>query len=698
MGLGGSMMQVPVTKVHSEVRGNLPEAKPVAHEYQDFANAQSSALNQALQGAGRSITELGLQLAEDNNNAIVQNKLLTLQNIQNGLTSDKQTGFKNLLGINALDRPDGLSLTDEYVGQLDHHAQEITNGLKNNRQREMFQVAYGQMRNSFANVLLEHTRVQNHKFKLDTAEAAIETGKRSFVLADSLTDKKTYGDQIRAMAQRKGQLLGWGEEQIQNEIRKPLGDAVRLSVAGLMDRGDFDHAEALLNAFKDDVDVDNYSKMGRAISDARAEQRGVMLADQLDSNGMYVEDVTGDAAVKKSVARIIKVEGTGKNPLSSAVGVGQFIDSTWLLMIKRYRPDLAAGRSNAQILQLRKDSNVATQMVECAVRQYAKSLHSAGLQVTMGNLYMAHFLGESKAIRVLKTDPSAHVSSVLSAGEIKANPFVKNMSVGDLIGWTRKQMGGRRATRARTESEALQVIHNIKDPRERKAAMERFSSNAQIKKREQEEQDAARDNVAIESLMQSGGDISAIAPSLKMQYSAKDWLKIQSLGEAIRSRNEKALFEKGKYAYYDLRLNPEKLADLTENQVQALAVQFGPERALTLAQDRKRYLDSNNKSSSPPAIASSVFTSVAKAYGLPISFSKASSKQSQQLHVLHDNIVTLQQEYFAVHGRYPSQSELFETAMKLQSQKVVTEEGYLWDTKTPVLLLNSEQISNLKGK
>lgn len=692
------MMQVPVTKVHSEVRGNLPEAKPVAHEFQDFANAQSSALNQSLQGAGRSITELGLQLAEDNNNAIVQNKLLTLQNIQNGLTSDKQTGFKNLLGINALDRPDGLSLTDEYVGQLDHHAQEITNGLKNNRQREMFQVAYGQMRNSFANALLEHTRVQNHKFKLDTAEAAIETGKRSFVLADSIADKKTYGDQIRAMAQRKGQLLGWGEEQIQNEIRKPLGEAVRLSVAGMMDRGDFDQAEAMLNVFKDDVDVDSYSKMNRAISDARAEQRGVMLADQLDSNGMYVEDVTGDAAVKKSVARIIKVEGTGKNPLSSAVGVGQFIDSTWLLMIKRYRPDLAAGRSNAQILQLRKDSNVATQMVECAVRQYAKSLHSAGLQVTMGNLYMAHFLGESKAIRVLKTDPSAHVSSVLSAGEIKANPFVKNMSVGDLIGWTRKQMGGRRATRARTESEALQVIHNIKDPRERKAAMERFSSNAQIKKREQEEQDAARDNVAVEALMQSGGDISSIAPSLKMQYSAKDWLKIQSLGEAIRSRNEKALFEKGKYAYYDLRLNPEKLANLTENQVQALAVQFGPERALTLAQDRKRYLDSNNKSSSPPAIASSVFTSVAKAYGLPISFSKASPKQAQQLHVLHDNIVTLQQEYFAVHGRYPSQSELFETAMKLQSQKVVTEEGYLWDTKTPVLLLNSEQISNLKGK
>jgi hypothetical protein len=694
-------MQVPVTKVHSEIIGNLPDVKPAVHEYQDFANAQASALSQSVHGIGRSLTELGMQLAEDNNNAIVQNKLLTLQNIQNSLTNDEQLGFKNLLGINALDRPEGMSLTDEYVGQLDHHAQEITTGLKNNRQRELFQVAYGRIRNSFANALLEHTQIQNHKFKLDTAEAAIETGKRSFVLADSLEDKVFYGDQIRSMAQRKGQLLGWGAEQTMNEMRKPLGEAVHLSIAAMMDRGNFDQAETLLNRFKDDVDVDNYSKLSRAISDARAEQSGMILADQLDKNGMYVEEATGEEAIKKSVPRIIKVEGTGKNPFSSAVGVGQFIDSTWLLMIKHYRPDLAAGKSKEQILQLRKNSQIATQMVEYAVRKYAKSLQSSGLPVTMGNIYLSHFLGEAKAIQVLKTNPNAHVSSVLSSGVINANSFVKNMSIADLVEWAHKKMGGRRVPRVRSESEVIQIIQNIKDPQKRKSAMERHASNAKIKRREQEEQEAVRDNAAIKTLMQTDGDISAIKPSLKMQYSAKEWLKIQNLAESIRSRNEKELFQKGKYAYYDLRLNPEKLARLSENQVNALAVQFGPERALTLAQDRKRYLESNNKSNSPPSIVSSVFTSIAKAYGLPISFTKANPKQAQQLHVLHDNIVMLQQEYYGIHGRYPSQSELFDTAMKLQSQKVVTEQGYIWDTKTPVLLLNKEQMKNsqiLKGK
>lgn len=692
------MMQVPVTKVHSEVRGNLPEAKPAAHEYQDFGNAQSGAFAQATQGAGRAITELGLQLAEDNNNAIVQSKLLALQNIQNGLTSDDKLGFKNLLGINALDRPDGMSLTDEYVGQLDHHAQELTNSLKNNRQRELFQAAYGRMRNSFANSLLEHTRVQNQKFKLDTAEAAIETSKRSFVLADSFEDKAFYAQQMRTMAQLKGQLLGWGEDQTKNEIRKPLGEAVRLSVAGMMDRGDFDQAELLLNGFKDDVDAESYSKLTRAVNDARAEQRGAQLADGLDAQGVYVDTVTAEEAIRRALPKIIGVEGTGKNPLSTAVGVGQFIDSTWLLMIKRYRPDLAANKSNAQILALRKDSKLATQMVECAIRQYAKSFQNAGVAVTMGNLYLAHFLGENKAIRVLKANPNAHVSTILSTAEIKANPFVKNMSIGNLIDWTRKKMGGRRVVQAQSESEKLQAIENIKDPRERASARARHASNLQISRQQQAEQDAERDNEVIAILMQNNGDTSAVKPSLKTQYSDKEWFSMQNFADSIRNRNEKELFEKGKYAYYDLRLNPEKLAAMPESQVKALAVKFGPERALTLVQDRKHWIEATNKANSPPAIANSVFTSIAKVHGLPTSFSKANPKQAQQLHVLHDNIVRLQQEYFAIHGRYPSQSELFETAMKLQSQKVVTDEGYLWDTKTPVLLLNGDQIRNMKGK
>src|SRR5262249_18487257 len=62
-------------------------------------------------------------------------------------------------------------------------------------------------------------------------------------------------------------------------------------------------------------------------------------------------------AIDTVVDRIIGVESDGdpnaKNKRSSATGLGQFLDETWLDMIRAHRPDLAKGRSQAEVLELR---------------------------------------------------------------------------------------------------------------------------------------------------------------------------------------------------------------------------------------------------------------------------------------------------------------------------------------------------------
>src|SRR5690606_21723846 len=71
-----------------------------------------------------------------------------------------------------------------------------------------------------------------------------------------------------------------------------------------------------------------------------------------------VAAVGGDA-VDTVVDRIIGVESGGKanakNPNSSASGLGQFIDSTWIATVRKYRPDIAAGRSNQDLIALKTD-------------------------------------------------------------------------------------------------------------------------------------------------------------------------------------------------------------------------------------------------------------------------------------------------------------------------------------------------------
>ena len=78
------------------------------------------------------------------------------------------------------------------------------------------------------------------------------------------------------------------------------------------------------------------------------------------------EEPTAASTVDAVVERIIDVESGGdpnaKNKRSSATGLGQFLDETWLDMIRAHRPDLAKARSQAEILELRRDAKIAREI------------------------------------------------------------------------------------------------------------------------------------------------------------------------------------------------------------------------------------------------------------------------------------------------------------------------------------------------
>lgn len=147
------------------------------------------------------------------------------------------------------------------------------------------------------------------------------------------------------------------------------------------------------------------------------------------------------------IDQIISVESGGnpslKNPNSSASGLGQFIDSTWLDMLAKNRPDLTGSRE--QLLALKSDPDLSRQMTEAYANQNGAILSGAGLPVTPANTYLAHFAGPGGAVKVLSADPSAPVSSILGDAAVKANPFLRNMTAADLQAWAGRKMGGQAA-------------------------------------------------------------------------------------------------------------------------------------------------------------------------------------------------------------------------------------------------------------
>ena len=80
------------------------------------------------------------------------------------------------------------------------------------------------------------------------------------------------------------------------------------------------------------------------------------------------------------VDSIIGAESGGnadaRNPNSSAGGLGQFIDATWLAMLAKHRPDLQG--SPDQLLALKSDPQLSREMTEAYAADNGKILTGAG--------------------------------------------------------------------------------------------------------------------------------------------------------------------------------------------------------------------------------------------------------------------------------------------------------------------------------
>ncbi len=166
------------------------------------------------------------------------------------------------------------------------------------------------------------------------------------------------------------------------------------------------------------------------------------------------EEPTAVPAINAVVERIIGVESDGdpnaKNKRSSATGLGQFLDETWLDMIRAHRPDLAKGRSQAEILELRRDAKVAREITARFTERNAEMLRKRGLPVTPGTLYLAHFAGGAGAVAILSAMENADAALVMATADatgrtkrekiVKANPFLERFTVADLRNWADRKM------------------------------------------------------------------------------------------------------------------------------------------------------------------------------------------------------------------------------------------------------------------
>jgi hypothetical protein len=157
--------------------------------------------------------------------------------------------------------------------------------------------------------------------------------------------------------------------------------------------------------------------------------------------------------VRVVVERIIQAESRGdpnaRNARSSALGAGQFIDATWLELIRKHRSDLKV-RSESEILELRRDPVLAREITTRFVERNASILRRRGLPITPGTLYLSHFAGGAGAAAILTASADADAALIMANADatgrtsreklIKANPFLEGITAGGLKKWADRKM------------------------------------------------------------------------------------------------------------------------------------------------------------------------------------------------------------------------------------------------------------------
>ena len=160
--------------------------------------------------------------------------------------------------------------------------------------------------------------------------------------------------------------------------------------------------------------------------------------------------------IKALVERIVAIESNGdsnaRNKRSSATGAGQFLDDTWLEAVRRHRRDLIQGRSDKEILELRRDDKLTREIATRLVEQYAAILGKRGLPVTPGTLYLAYFAGPAGAVAMLYGAENADAATLMASADltgrttreklVSANPCLKVLTVSDLKKWADNKMHG----------------------------------------------------------------------------------------------------------------------------------------------------------------------------------------------------------------------------------------------------------------
>lgn len=592
-------MKVPISNEFSVGVSNAPAAHFSAAQLPDAGAPLAHAANQAFTKGQEMVNAQAKMLAEMNDLA-ADNALAQVKAFEQDLRVNPDMGYESLRGENALNRPDGQSLVDEYDGYLMKRANEIKDTLKNDVQKSLFSQRLESIRQTLRNKTGEHLLSEGQKWKETSLNSQIDLAANSFTLSTS--DEERDAAIKRAIGAAKGlqNLNGWDSETMQKKVMDASDKAIRQVIDDQIDKGNYAEATRLAIKYGAFAHGETVVKARQKIEQAYQDQVIEDATANFKPGDVIQIPVNTDSSnadtgnpIQDTVSRIIGYESGNdpniKNKKSTAEGLGQFIDSTWFHMVRKYRPDIANGKTNAQLKALKRDPALSREMTTRYVEENSALLKKHGIPVNVRNLYVMHFLGSGEGPKLLRADPNQPVSSFISAQSINANKTVlSGKTAQQVLDWAARAMkvgkgsGGGTSYVSIPTGDPVAMEKAIRQLPKNQQESVRANINRQISAyNEADKQRKAENTNAIMGMLENGGSVNSLPKSVWSGLTTQEREKFRAYESAVKNRNEKQLFEANTDNYLQMT-NPDVLRKMTREQVAATSVVFGRPATVTL--------------------------------------------------------------------------------------------------------------------
>lgn len=430
---------------------------------------------------------------------------------------------------------DALAQREKAATTLQKDYDDLLGGLSP-AARDMAQASMESRRQSSLTNVDRHAGQERITYLNDAGDARIRSAVDDAILDPSQMSRSlsVTRNEVREKAAR----LGWAPE-----VAKAAEDeAVGQMHAGVVTRlSNVDPQQALdyLNANRDGMSAK-----------AVASLEGPLIGEAKRRRGMAIGAAVarGSAGISDSYYGAIRAAESGgndaaRNPTSTATGRYQFIASTWTGLMKKH-PQLG----------LTADGRTDPAQQERAIRAFtednANLLMRAGVAVTNGTLYAAHFLGAGTAARVLRADLGTSIAGLVGEGVMRANSFLQGKTVAEFIDWAEGKAGtagggsgpapGLAAgpageAPAPDRPQGMRAILSIEDPDVRASAMQEYQLwSGQQAAEAKASQDAAQQQAF--ALIVGGGDVQTLPLAQKIALGQSGLSSLMEFQTKVRKR------------------------------------------------------------------------------------------------------------------------------------------------------------------